>query len=255
MAKIAIIGAGNMGSAIIKGIGKRYKIIVSDSDPNKLRGLNIKNNIKAVKGAGIIILAIKPQNMDTVLKEIAGKVTPKQMVISIAAGITTKKIEDSLGRISVIRVMPNIPLLVGMGMIVLCCGRYTKPVHIRDAKRIFSGMGKVISVKKEQLMDAVTAISGSGPAYVYLFIESLIKSAIKLGLTKDDAETLVLKTLKGAIGLLEKTGKTPEELRRRVTSPGGTTEAALKVFQKQGFSKIIEKATNAACRRAKELSR
>lgn len=247
MTKVAIIGAGNMGSAIMKRIKKKYRIIVSDTDPNKLKGLNIRDNKKAVMDSDIIILAIKPQNMDAVLDEIKGTNKP---VISIAAGITTRRIEKKLGKVPVIRVMPNTPLLVGMGMSAICLGRYAKDRHIRLADKIFSSMGKVV-ITKESVMDAVTAISGSGPAYVYLFIESLIRSARGLGLSKE----LVLQTLKGAIVLLEKTGKSPEELRKQVTSPGGTTEAALKVFQKEGFSRIIDKAVNAACKRAKELSR
>lgn len=250
MTRIAIIGAGNMGSAIAKRIEKKYRIIVSDIDPNKLRKLNIRDNIKAVRGADIIILAVKPQDMDAVLNEIKGAVRPSQLVISIAAGIKTRRIEDRLGRVPVIRVMPNTPLLVGMGMSALCRGRYAGLKHIRIADRIFSSMGKVLLVKEKQ-MDAVTAISGSGPAYVYLFIESLIKSAIGLGLSKD----IVIQTLKGALGLLEKTGKSPEELRKQVTSPGGTTEAALKVFQKEGFTRIIDKAIRAARKRSGELSR
>lgn len=247
MTRIAIIGAGNMGSAIAKRIEKKYRIIVSDIDPNKLRKLNIRDNVKAVRGADIIILAVKPQNMDAVLDEIKGV---NKLVISIAAGIKTRKIEEKLGRVPVIRVMPNTPLLAGMGMSALCRGRYAGLRHIRIADRIFSSMGKVILVKEKQ-MDAVTAISGSGPAYVYLFIESLIKSAIGLGLSKD----MVIQTLKGALGLLEKTGKSPEELRKQVTSPGGTTEAALKVFQREGFTRIIDKAIRAACKRSRELSR
>lgn len=250
MAKIAIIGAGNMGGAIIKGIGRRYRVVVSDVDKNKLKRLNIRDNKKAVRGADIIILAIKPQNMDSVLDEMKDAVKPSQLVISIAAGIKTRKIENKLGKIPVVRVMPNTPLLVGMGMSALCKGRYARLRHIGIANRIFSSMGKVIAVKEKQ-MDAVTAVSGSGPAYVYLFTESLIKSAVALGAPKG----IVMQTLKGAVALLEKTGKSPEELRKQVTSPGGTTEAALKVFQKEGFAKIIDKAVRAACKRSKGLSR
>lgn len=250
MARIAIIGAGNMGSAIVKGIGEKYRIIVSDIDSYKLRGLNIRDNVKAIRGADIIVLAVKPQNMDTVLEEIKGAVKPNQLVISIAAGIKTRKIENKLGRIPVVRVMPNTPLLVGMGMSALCAGRYARLRHIRIVDRIFSSMGKVIAVKEKQ-MDAITAISGSGPAYIYLFIESLIKSAVGLGAPRD----IVIQTLKGAIALLEKTGKSPEELRSQVTSPGGTTEAALNVFKKEGFTRIIDKAIRAACKKSGELSR
>lgn len=258
--KIAVIGAGNMGEAIIRGI-INSKIIVSDIKKKRLKKLKqilkitvAADNKDAVKKAGIIILAIKPQNVHTVLMEIADTVTSKKLVISIAAGITTKKIEKAFsGKIAVVRVMPNTPALVGMGMSVVCPGKYAKSKHIRIATRIFSAMGEIIVIKKERLMDAVTAVSGSGPAYVYLFIESLIKSARKIGLAKTIAEKLVLQTLKGALELLDKTGKEPFELRRQVTSPGGTTEAALKVFYKKGFQKLIESAVSEACRKSKEL--
>ena len=258
--KIAVIGAGNMGEAIIMGIASK-SVIASDTRKDRLtklkHSLKIKvtsNNRDAVRKADIIILAIKPQDMDAVLLDIACAVTSKKLVVSIAAGITTKKIEKALsGKIAVIRVMPNTPALVGMGMSVICPGKYAKSKHVRIASRIFSAMGEIIVIKKERLMDAVTAVSGSGPAYVYLFIESLVKSAKKVGLSKTVAEELVLQTLKGAVELLDKTGKTPFELRRQVTSPGGTTQAALKVFQKKGFQKLIESAVSSACRRSKEL--
>ena len=260
--RIAVIGAGNMGEAIIRGIASR-NVIVSDKRKDRLRklrrSLKIKvatDNKEAVEKADIIILAVKPQDIDEVLGEIASVITTKQLVISIAAGVTTKKIEKVfLSKIPVIRVMPNTPALVGKGMSVLCSGRHAKTTHIRIANRIFSGMGKVIVIQEEMLMDAVTAISGSGPAYIYLFIESLIESATKLGLSKTIAEELVLQTLKGAVELLEKTGKTPEELRKQVTSRGGTTEAALKVFQKRRFQEVIHTAVKSACRRSKELSK
>lgn len=255
MRKIAVIGAGNMGKAIIKGIKGRYKITASDVNKNKLKGLGVStttDNSTAVKNADIIILAIKPQNMNFVLNEIKNIVNPKQLIISIAAGISTGRIENKLGRIPVIRVMPNMPLLVGMGISALCKGRYAKSVHLKDAGKIFSS---IVYIKKEALMDAVTAISGSGPAYVYLFIESLIKSAMDLGINKNTAAALVLQTLKGSVALLEKSKKSPEELRRQVTSPGGTTEAALKVFEKREFDKLINEAIGAAYTRSRELSR
>lgn len=247
MTKVAVIGAGNMGGAIARGLKKRYKVVVSDLDKNKLKRLNIRDNVKAVRGADIIILAVKPQDMDTVLDEIKGTNKP---VISIAAGITTRRIEKKLGKIPVIRVMPNTPLLAGMGMSALCRGRYAGTRHLRKAVKIFSGMGKVILLKEKQ-MDAVTAVSGSGPAYIYFFIESLIRAAAGLGLPAH----IVIQTLKGAIALLEKTGRSPEELRRQVTSPGGTTEAAINVFQKRGLSDIIGKAVMAAHKKARELGK
>lgn len=259
---IAVIGAGNMGEAIIKGLSKT-KIIVSDKKKNRLKRIKkkikiniVSNNTEAVKKADIIVLAVKPQDIEAVLNEIKGVVNTKKIIISIAAGIKTGKIEKSLSdKIPVVRVMPNMPALVGMGISVLCAGKYAKNKHMQIAKKIFVGMGKVLEVKKESLMDAVTATSGSGPAYIYLFIESLIDSSKKLGLNKTVAKELVLQTLRGAIELLDKTRQDPAKLRRQVTSPGGTTETALKVFKNEGFQRMILSAVKAASKRSKELSR
>lgn len=257
MIKIAVIGAGNMGSAIIKGIEKKYKIIAADTDKNKLKKLNVRtttNNVKAVTGSEIIILAVKPRSMDDVLNEIKYSIRPSQLFISIAAGIKTEKIENILGKIPVIRVMPNTPAMIGLGMSVLCRGRFAKNKHMKITEKLFGSLGKVLCVAKEEMMDAVTAISGSGPAYVYLFIEALAKAGIRLGLDKKDTEILVLQTLKGSVSLLEKSKKTPEELRKQVTSPGGTTEAAMETFEDKLFHEIVHQAVKSAHKRSRELS-
>ena len=259
--KIAVIGAGNMGEAIIKGLNLKG-IIASDKRKNKIVALKrrykikiAKNNTEAIKKTNVVILAIKPQDMDVVIKDIAEEITGEQLIISIVAGITTKKIEKSIGKkIAVIRVMPNTPLLVGEGMSVLCRGNYAKTRHVQLVEKIFCRMGKVLVVKNEKLIDAVTAISGSGPAYVYLFIESLIKAANSMGLSKISKE-LVMQTFRGAIKLLEESKRTPEELRKKVTSPGGTTEAALKIFSKKKFKEIINSAVKAASERSNRLSK
>ncbi len=259
MKKIALIGVGNMGGAILNGLKGKYKFIVSDPDKNKIKKLSASiadNNCSAAVDADIILLAVKPQMMDAVLREIRLVLNSKKLVISIAAGIKTKKIEDRLGNtIPVVRIMPNTPALVGRGMSVLCGGKFAKQAHLKAANDIFSSMGKVIIIKNESLMDAVTAISGSGPAYVYLFIESLVRAGVRLGLKQKIAEKLVLETLKGSIALLEKTEKKPEDLRRQVTSPGGTTEAALKVFEKKVFHDIVHLAILSAHDRSRELSK
>lgn len=256
--KITIIGTGNMGRAIINSLKKKYRIVASDIDKTKLRRLNVRtvtDNKLAVRDSDIVLLAVKPQNMDIVLDELSGTISRRQLVVSIAAGVTTKKIENKLGNVPVVRVMPNLPLLAGMGMNVLYKGRYAKEKHTALVKKIFSDIGRVTVIKKEFLMDAVTAISGSGPAYVFLFIELLIKAGIALGLNKKAAETLVLQTFKGAIGLLEKTGIPPEQLRRQVTSKKGTTEAAIEIFEKMALYKIIHSAVKSAHNRAGELSK
>jgi len=259
--KISIIGAGNMGEAIIKGFNSK-NVTVSDKSKNRLKTLRkkqkitvVKNNIEAVKKSSIIILAVKPQDMNSVLKEIRKHISNKQLIISIAAGVKTRKIEKIIGkRVAVIRVMPNTPALIGEGISVLCKGRYAKVKDIKKAREIFRRTGKVLVIKNEGLMDAVTAISGSGPAYICLFIESLIKSANILGLRRFSDE-LVIQTFKGAIKLLEESKKSPKMLRKQVTSPGGTTEAALKVFGKKKVQNIIIAATKAAYKRSKKLSK
>lgn len=258
--RITVIGAGNMGSAIIKGIGRRHKITASDKDKGKLKRLSIRrsassNNREGFVGADVIIIAVKPRHISAVMDELAGVVKKGQLVVSVAAGITTSMIEKKLGRVPVIRVMPNTPLMVGQGMSVICPGRYAKPKQIRIAEALFALMGEIITIKDEKLMDTVTAISGSGPAYMYLFIEALTESAKKLGLSHKAACLLVAQTLAGAVALLQTSGKTPEFLRRQVTSPGGTTEAALKVFHKKKFHKIVHQAVKSAQRRSRQLSR
>lgn len=255
---IAVIGTGNIGRAIIKKIKGKYKVLASDIDKNKLKGLRVSttvDNKKAAKDTDIVIISVKPQNIDLVLEDIKSAVNPAKLIVSIAAGVTTKKIENKLGKIPVVRVMPNTPLLVGMGMTALCPGRYAGLRHIKKVKKIFSAMGKVIFIEKEKLMDAVTAVSGSGPAYICLFIESLAKSAMDLGLDKKTASALVLQTMRGTMALMDKTRKSPEELRRQVTSPGGTTEAALKIFEKKEFVKLVNEAITSAHKRSRELSR
>ncbi|MGA2915663.1 MAG: pyrroline-5-carboxylate reductase [Sedimentisphaerales bacterium] len=277
MAKIGFIGAGNMAEAIIKGIidAKVYKskdIIVSDIRPqrvkflcNKYKVTSAGDNCKLAKTAGTIVLSVKPQNMPQVLDEIKGAIGRNILIVSIAAGITTNRIRRTLGNIPVVRVMPNTPALIGQG----AAGIYaTKKAQgkLKDIKRIFSAVGIVEEVDNEKLLDVITAVSGSGPAYFFLLMEEMIKSAGKLGLKKDIAEKLVLQTAKGA-GLLAveaaKKNQTlaslrgrsgPDILRKNVTSPGGTTEAALKVFSKHNFEKMVNEALSAAAKRSRQLS-
>jgi len=257
-----------MGGAIIVGMIKKLrlparKIYVCDIDKPRL--LKLKKSLKvniaadnrlAAAKADIIILAVKPQQMKAVLEEIAPVLRRTQMIISIAAGITTKFIERRLaGKIPVIRSMPNTPLQIGLGMTVLCRGKYASRNNLKTAEQLFSALGKTLIVERESLMDAVTAVSGSGPAYVYLFVEALLAAARKLGLADKQAQILVSQTLAGANQLLVCSGKNAAELRRQVTSPGGTTEAAMRVFRQKRFQAIVSQAVQAACRRSKALSK
>lgn len=265
--KIGIIGAGNMGEAIIKGLisGPCFfncnHVIVSDASSDRLKYIKKNYKIKTVSYneelivlADIIIFAVKPQHIDTVLLEIGKFIGQQKLVISIAAGIKIKCIEDRLpGKAPVIRVMPNMPALVQKGFSAFCCGKFVKDAHKKTAFNILSNIGEVVEVK-ESLMDAVTAISGSGPAYFFFLMEQLVEAGIKEGLNRNIAEKLVVQTALGAAELVCQTGHTPQQLRAKVTSKGGTTEAAFDIFQSEGLGKILGKGIKAAIKRSRELS-
>jgi pyrroline-5-carboxylate reductase len=268
MAKIGFIGAGNMAEAIIKGVidAKIYKskdIIISDVRAGRVKSVckkykvkSASDNCKLAKSVNILVLSVKPQNMQDVLKEIKKTIGKNLLIVSIAAGITTKRIQKVLGNIPVVRVMPNTPALIGQGAAAIYATKNAK-AKVKSILRIFSAVGLAVEVSDEKLIDAVTAVSGSGPAYFFLLMEAMIKTAQKLGLKKELAEILVLQTAKGA-GLLAAeafvNGQTPDILRKNVTSPGGTTEAAMKVFAKRNFEKMILIALWAAANRSKQLS-
>ncbi|MFH1038390.1 MAG: pyrroline-5-carboxylate reductase [PVC group bacterium] len=265
MKRIAFIGAGNMGEALIRGILAQglfspRNIMAADPDENRrgtvARDLGIRvtgSNREAAGFADIVLLAVKPQILDLVIEDISPVLTEKHLLISILAGVTTRRLEERLGgQIPVVRVMPNTPSLVGAGIAAICAGRYAGPGALDTAEEILKAAGTVIRLP-EELIDAVTAVSGSGPAYIFLFTEALARAGRKLGLSREQADTLARKTVSGAGKLLEESGRSPEELRRNVTSPGGTTEAALQTFRRLGFDTVVEEAVAAACRRAKEL--
>lgn len=263
--EIGLIGAGNMGKALVSGILSARLIdaqdlVVSDLNLSRLRQLKKQykiqitpNNSEVLKKTSIIILAVKPQVIGGVLNEIGDKFTPAQTIISIAAGISTKHIEKFIPRkVAVVRVMPNTPALLKEGASAIAGGSYAKKKNIQSAQKIFQAVGKVFRVK-EELMDAVTGLSGSGPAYIFFVMEALINGGVRLGLSRAVSEGLVQQTLLGAAKLALQDN--PTTLRKKVTSPGGTTEAAIKYLQKQKFSQILSKAVEIAARRSKQLGR
>jgi len=268
MNTIGFIGSGNMAEALIRGItaAKVYapeSIFISDIRVERLQFLlerynvvPVGSNTELASKVNVIVLSVKPQNMAEALQGIEEAVRPDVLIISIAAGIKVAKIADALGDIAIVRVMPNTPALIGEGASALFANEKAKPM-LDKAMTIFSSVGKAVIVEDENLIDAVTAVSGSGPAYYFLLMEEMIKAAVELGLPEDVAKDLVLQTAKGA-GLLaveaDKSGETPAELRRKVTSPGGTTEAALKIFSGGNFSPLVQAALKRACERSKELS-
>ncbi len=268
MEMIGFIGSGNMAEALIKGIinAKVYKpgsIFISDIKAERLnfiaqkyKAVPFNSNAELAAKVDILVLSVKPQNMAEALQSIKGTIKSNTLIISIAAGIKVSQIAGILGDIAIIRVMPNTPALISEGASALFANEKARPM-LDEAMSIFSSVGKAVIVEDEDLIDAVTAVSGSGPAYYFLLMEEMIKAAVELGLSEDVAKDLVLQTAKGA-GLLaveaDKNGETPAELRRKVTSPGGTTEAALKIFASNNFGRLIMDALTSACRRSKELS-
>lgn len=268
--ELAFIGAGNMAEAIARSVIEK-RLMTGDRmiafDPSEPRrtvfaGMGVAiadSNAEAAGAAPIVLLCVKPQMMTQALADLAsGAVGEGQLVISIAAGISTGFIETHLGlggAWRVIRAMPNTPMLVGLGATAMCRGRNAGDRDAQTARALFESAGVVIEVD-EPLMDAVTAVSGSGPAYFFYLVEQMIAAGTALGLTVQDATTLVYQTASGAARMLQASpGELPAELRRRVTSPGGTTQAAIEHMEAQRVGESIRQAIAAAQRRGRELGR
>jgi pyrroline-5-carboxylate reductase len=265
---VGFIGGGNMATAMIKGFAAAgvcapQQIIASDVDATKRRQLQrslkvvaTADNAAVLRGAPVIILAVKPQIMDVVLTELRPLATPRHLFVSIAAGIPTSRIERGLGDgVRVVRVMPNTPALLGKGMAVAVRGRHASAADERLVIRLLRTVGQARAVAEEHLLDAVTGLSGSGPAYVYLFAEALIAGGVAAGLAPEVAEELAMQTITGAAAMLQESGETPQRLREMVTSPGGTTLAGLTELDRRGFVDAVSAAVVVATRRATELGR
>lgn len=251
---IGIIGFGNMGRAIASRIGK--KIFVSDAVKKKiLKGVKatwLQDNIELARRSNIIIIAVKPQDIEGVLEEISNYAKDK-LIISIAAGVTTKVIEDIVGKVSIVRVMPNMPIMVGKGISAICVGRYASLKDLAIVRDIFSNIGEVVEVSEDK-MNAITAMSGSGPAYYFLFTYLLGKAGKHIGLDKKLRSKLATATFIGAAELARTSDVSMEGFIQKIASKKGTTEAALKVFKKRHLERIIKEAVRAAKNRARELS-
>ncbi len=263
--KVGMIGAGAMGEALISGLlrselVKDNDVIASDVSEERRRyiekNIGVKttvNNVEAIAEARVIILAVKPQNIFEVLDEISWTVASSQLVISIAPGITTAAVEERLNEdVAVVRVMPNTPALIGDGISAICFGRYVSGEDERIAEAIMASVGKVVKVP-EKLMNAVTGLSGSGPAYAYLIIEALSDAGVKMGLPRATSTLLAAQTLTGAARMVLETQRHPGELKDMVTSPGGTTICGLYELEKGGLRGILMNAVEAATNRSKEL--
>ncbi len=261
---MAVIGVGNMGEALLggvlrAGITTKERIVVSDIDPERLEKVTVTfgvrgvpSNAEAVEEAQVVLLAVKPQNLQALAEQLGEDLVASQLVISILAGVPVSKLQAVLSvEPTIVRVMANLPALVGEGMFAVAGDTAEQP-QIELVKAILETSGEVI-VLPEKHLDAVTALAGSGPGYVYLFIEALAEAGEAVGLPREAARRMARRTFIGACRLLETSGEPPEELRRRVTSPGGTTEAGLKAFEELGLRDIFKAAIQRSTQRATEL--
>jgi pyrroline-5-carboxylate reductase len=263
---VGIIGTGNMGEVLIRGLLQsgnvnEKDIIASDANQERLNyiskayGIRITHsNVELVENASIVIIAVKPQNIDDLLDELSTSSHEEHMFISIAAGVTTERLAGKMHHQSgIIRVMPNAPASVLAGIAALCPGRNVTPADLQRAVSIFECVGRTVVIKNESLMDVVTGLSGSGPAFVFLVIESLSDAGVQLGISRKEASLLAAQTVYGAAKMLLETGRHPSELKDIVATPGGTTFAGLKMLEKGNFRSTIMDAVEAATARSREL--
>jgi len=264
--ELAIIGAGNMAEAIARGLitGKvltPQQMIAADVSSerrdlftNKLFIKAVESPAEAASEASTILLSVKPQNMKDVLNDLRPVIDDDALVISIAAGISSRFIEENLApkRCRVIRTMPNTPMLVGEGMAAIAAGSRATQRDLDHARRLFAPAAAVIDVTEDKL-DAVTALSGSGPAYFFFLVEQMIRAGVEMGLTEKEAHILATKTALGAAKMLTISTDSPQELRRKVTSPKGTTYAAITHMEQHDWPQVVVNALKAAQRRGREL--
>ncbi|UVK98485.1 pyrroline-5-carboxylate reductase [Pseudomonas sp. B21-048] len=263
--RIAFIGAGNMAASLIGGL--RAKGLdaaqIRASDPGEETRARVSaehgiemfaDNAQAIEGVDVIVLAVKPQAMKTVCEAIRPSLKPNQLVVSIAAGITCASMNNWLGAQPIVRCMPNTPALLRQGVSGLFATREVSAAQRQQAEELLSAVGIALWLDEEQQLDAVTAVSGSGPAYFFLLIEAMTAAGVKLGLPADIAAQLTVQTALGAAHMAVASDVDAAELRRRVTSPAGTTEAAIKSFQADGFEALVEKALGAAAHRSAEMA-
>ncbi len=263
---IAFVGAGNMASSIVGGLvaagHPADRLRAADPFPESLQRLQevapisvFDDNASAVQDADIVVLAVKPQVMAEAADSIAA-VNQGALILSIAAGITLESLQTRLGpQVAVVRCMPNTPALLGCGACGLLANSHCSQVQKKQAEQVMSAVGTTCWVNSEQGLDAVTALSGSGPAYFFRFLEAMIEAGVELGLPRETATALAVQTGYGASRMALESEVELAELRRRVTSPGGTTERALESFEEQGLSATVTTAMRAAFERAAEMAK
>jgi pyrroline-5-carboxylate reductase len=264
--KVAFLGAGKMGGIILQALlknglltSKSMRATVAHEERAKALATKLKvkvgtNNVEAVKGADIIVIAVKPQVVEDVVREISGHVTAKQIIVSVAASVPTAMIERNLpADVPVIRAMPNTPCLLGSGMTAICKGKHASADDVALATHMFEAVGRTVVVD-EKHMDAVTALSASGPAYIYIILESLAEGGVKVGLPRDIATLLAAQTALGAARVVLETGDHPALLKDAVTTPAGCTIDAIMELEEGKLRVTLIKAVVKAAQRAKELA-
>jgi pyrroline-5-carboxylate reductase len=266
---LAIVGAGVMAEAIARGIISAKtispdKIIAVEISPQRrdlfqsqLKIKAIEKAENAIKGSRALLLCVKPYQMEQALRELAAGLDEKTLIISIAAGISSSFIEKTLGggkKWRVVRAMPNTPMLVGCGMVAVATGAHAGKEDLAAARRLFESSAKVIEVAEEKI-NAVTAVSGSGPAYFFFLTEQMIEAGIEMGLSAEEARTLAIQTAAGAAKMMRESNDAPGEHRKRVTTPNGTTHAAISYMEKQNWPGITKEALKAAAKRSGEMGK
>ena len=262
-ATIAILGAGAIGEVLADGLlaagWSADDLILAARREERRREVEAATGVtclldasEAVGGRDIVVIAVKPSDVPTLLDQIGSVVTPAQMVITLAAGVPTGVFEAALGEVPVVRAMPNTPAQIAQAITALAPGKHAGDAALEHARAVLGAVGETI-VLDESLLDAVTAVSGTGPAYVFILAEALVEAAIREGLPWHAAERLVEQTIRGAGLLLAAVESTPARLRAQVTSPGGTTAAAVHVLEERGFRALIEDAVRAAAQRSRDL--
>lgn len=267
--KLGLIGGGVMGEALLsrlidRGIYQPSEVIVSEPQPTRQNYLRQTYNVNVTtdnalvftEASEVVLLAVKPQVFSAIAQELADVLTTKisPLVISILAGVSLSQLESAFPELPVIRAMPNTPATVGEGITALCLGAYTNGKHHKLAQQVFSAVGQVVDVS-EMLMDAVTGLSGSGPAYVALMVESLADGGVAAGLPRGLANQLAVQTVLGTAKLLQEHKIHPGELKDRVTSPGGTTIAGIAQLERAGFRSALIEAVKASALRSQELGK
>jgi pyrroline-5-carboxylate reductase len=264
--RVAVLGAGKMGGILVKALLEKHQIspdrvratVAHESRARELsHKLGVKvttDNTGAVEGADLILVCVKPQVVKELMVEISDKVSAQQLVISVAASVDTAQIENALGAgVPVVRAMPNTPCVLGQGMTALCKGQYAKPEHIEAGAALFNVVGRTVVVD-EKLMDAVTGLSASGPAYIYIILESLAEAGVKVGLPRDIATLLAAQTALGAATVVLETGDHPALLKDAVTTPAGCTIDGIMELEEGKLRVTLIKAVVKAAQRAKELA-